>query len=426
MAGLTTLAIMPGRQYRLFVYVVSYRDPRKVNEMAMKGSLGSGTESGNASQRVENAAKAAAAQPSPAPAAPPPAPAPQPTNSTPPASSKTAHESAFFKNVDRDKPTGESKASEEAKQQAAVESKKRRIKADGKEVEFDFSNEAEVERHVKLGLSAPRVFSERDRLAKAYAETQKKQKEMETELGKYKQAIEKIEAASGDDEALFRLITGGRELKDIVKKYQDRDRWLENASPDEIEKYKLEQRVAMIEAEKRTEAQRREKAEAEQKKSAEQMERSRYENEKSAIKQQFDIELSKVTSGDAEVDEAIYFRANRIIQSQWKALEDRLARTEEGTAEWLRLRQIVEGGLPKSLISKAFKQASDSFKSKIGSKVEETVRASEDKATKSATEQAQLASTKNYGSPATLEDEIAKFKGRPTELWGRNGIFKSK
>lgn len=108
------------------------------------------------------------------------------------------------------------------------------IQAEGKKIKIDYSDREKTKRAYQMAAGMRKFQAERD--------TYKKQLDEQIAKGKDNQdIIDKCDAVIDDDEALFRLITGGRELSEIVEaKMAERDE-LAAMSPEQLDAYKKNQ-----------------------------------------------------------------------------------------------------------------------------------------------------------------------------------------
>ena len=104
------------------------------------------------------------------------------------------------------------------------------IKADGKKVKIDYTDRERIKKVHQMAAGARKWQSERDVAIKERDDLKAKYEES-------KAVLDKCDAVIDDDDALFRLITGGRELNDIVEARIAEQGKVSRMSPEELTAY---------------------------------------------------------------------------------------------------------------------------------------------------------------------------------------------
>ena len=390
----------------------------------MKGDLGSGAK--NAMERAANAAKELnnlTATPTPQASPAEPASTPEPTATPEPNKNPQMdelerladepYESSFFNRDDDESEEASTESDPEPTIKPDVPAAKadtkpksptiRKIKAAGKVHEVDLSDEKKLDQLLAMGLGGRKAFSEADKLKKEVASM----KSQLDELTKYKKAIDYLEEAKDDDEEAFRRVTGGRSLNEAFKRIREKEEFFATATTDEIEQFELKERLARLEKAKEAEA-------ATAARLKEDLETTSYQSEKKALQTRMAAELNKVSFSELvsdtteahEWDEAIHAKAGKGIKRYWEKFGDR-----------------HPDGVPDALIKREYDRAAKFFKKQFAAQVDSKVAELDTKRSEEAKTNAQVASTKNYSTDNNLE-KMKKFRGRPTAMWGKGGIFK--
>lgn len=180
-----------------------------------------------------------------------------------PAEAPAEEEDQSHSDPDPEQPEEDTEVSEVQEDEDDEESDIWEIAANGQKHKIDPKNVDEVKRLLSFGLGAKQAFSN---LAKARQEVKRLTQEMKTaSTAKEKaQLFDKLEEVKDDENELFRLITGGKSLDDVVKAKMDKLRELESLDPVERKEYEAQERERALQAriEKMEAAVRKEKEEA--------------------------------------------------------------------------------------------------------------------------------------------------------------------
>ena len=112
------------------------------------------------------------------------------------------------------------------------------IKADGKKIKVDYSDRERIKKVHQLAAGARKWQSERDNAIKERDELQAKYEEAQSILSKADKFVE-----DGDDAGLYHLITGGKNLDDLVEARMEEQGRLATMSPEERDAYTNKQEL---------------------------------------------------------------------------------------------------------------------------------------------------------------------------------------
>lgn len=266
----------------------------------------------------------------------------------------------------------------------------REYKANGKVHKVNLADQKSVDELVTLGLGARQVFTERDQLRKSL-----KAKEAEiADSKKYKDLWTKLEARKHDKEALYESIFGTKWSDDAIAHAKHQEAY-EAATPEQ--RQFMDYKRQMDEDRKQREAEKREFEEY-KKQVAEREHAANLKEAKSTLNPEFyKYEFSsKVKDPDV---------AAKMNKALWKL-----------TISELREQFGDEQEIPPSAIRSAFKETHDMLWSNHKQVATEEVKKITEKKKTSSKEQAQIASTKNYGTGGKSLDALSKEKD-PVKLW---------
>jgi len=108
------------------------------------------------------------------------------------------------------------------------------VSADGKKIKVDFNDRERIKKAYQMAAGMRKFQSERDAISKERDDYRVKYEENQ-------KIIDDCDAVIDDDEALFRLITGGRELGDVIQAKMDERDELAAMSPEALDAYKRNQ-----------------------------------------------------------------------------------------------------------------------------------------------------------------------------------------
>jgi hypothetical protein len=268
------------------------------------------------------------------------------------------------------------------------------VPANGKTHRIDLRNRDEVRKHLSAGLGVKQAFSE---LAKYRQENKRLVQEMKASQTFREKAelMDKLEKIKDDETELYRVITGGKSLDDIVEARVKKKLAWADASPEERERMERDEREAALMA-------RIERMEA----------MARNEREEAA-------RLSEVAE-----EKKAYSIAHPEYTAILKelAIKDPTERQETATdlweLGWARIGRLVaqnekerelDPSLPPleltpHLVRKQFQAVAARWGYTAKAKAKEQVSQIIDKKSKVATKRAGLAATKNYSKSSLASD----------------------
>lgn len=265
----------------------------------------------------------------------------------------------------------------------------RDVKANGKVHKVDMSDQAAVDQLLSLGLGARQVFSERDQLRKST-------KTMQTQLAdakKYQDLWQKLEASKNDHDGLYQKVFG-KSFAEAAKAFVAEQQAYEQASPEERRYMDLRRQ---IEADRRKTDEDKVTREAEARK----LEERQDQLDLRELKTQMTPEFMKYEFTSKVADEDVAAKMNKAL---WKLTVSDLKEQYGDLDE-----------VPPGAIRKAFRETHDMLWSNHKQVAQKEVKQITETKKKTSKEQAQLASTRNYGSGKSL-DALAKEKD-PVKLW---------
>jgi hypothetical protein len=299
----------------------------------------------------------------------------------------TAAGSKFFGNDKAPESDDESEGEVEA---AAPVSSVRKVKADG---EWQEVADKDIDSLLSMGLGARRVFSERDKLRK---DNQRLVTEVK-QAAEIRSAWDKLEAAKDDPEALFRLITGGKELKEYAQSYAERARKMEQASPEERRAYELEEQLA---AERKEKAQILSQAERRSQAEQERAEAARQQEVKSIATPAWKTSLESLAIDDPEAK-------SRVGKALWRDTWAEIESLQDAAAE--------AGGeleLTDELIRKEFEKTAKALNFTIKTQANKQVKQVVEAKKTAAKQTAQIAASQNYRD--SVDPKLARMS--PMEI----------
>jgi hypothetical protein len=272
------------------------------------------------------------------------------------------------------------------------------IKADGKKVKIDYTDRERIKKVHQMAAGARKWQSERDSAIKELTELKEKHSEVQSILDKCDAFVK-----DGDDEGLFRLITGGKELEDLVQARIEEREELSVKSPAEIDawKNKKEHDKRMKELERREAAYEARIAEADKK-----LDESDKLRQQSMVNSVFNEHRFAGKFGDAKRE----YRADKML---WREVVDKLGGMESVTQEVINttIREAAED-IRELINIQANKKADKQIKKqKTEAKKEVQKAVFEDENSKKRKLQQQV-KEKNYASAITdiLSGDLSFFK----------------
>lgn len=278
--------------------------------------------------------------------------------------------------------------SDETAQQKAAAQAVREFKANGKTHQVNMADQKLVDQLVTLGLGARPVFTERDQLRKQVGA---KDKQI-AELGKYKDLWTKLESSKHNHDALYEKIFG-RKFDEVIGERSKWSQQYENASPEEKRLMDLQRRLEQSE---NAEVERRRLLEQQQADLAAKAEAAERKELKAMLLPEFYRHefSSKIKDPD---------RAQKLNTALWKLTVSNLKANGD---EWEPTPEAIR---------KAFRETAEMLygEAKQGARTE--VKQIVEKKKKTAKEQAQVASTRNYAGTSDTK-ALAKEKD-PVKLF---------
>lgn len=255
------------------------------------------------------------------------------------------------------------------------------IQANGKTHKIDRTNEEEVKRLLSFGLGARTAFSSAAKLRQENKQLASEMKNATT----YKEKAElfdKLESVKDDQNELFRLITGGRSLDEVVAaKIKQKQEW---ESLDPVERTQMEAKAreeALIARIERMER----KAESER----EAAEKAKDEADEKQTYAKVYPEFQKVLAGMKITDPV---EKQETASDLWSLGWDRIARLAKAAKE-----QDRPLDLTPEFVARQFAAVAKRWGYAVEAAADKKVAGILDKKSKDATKRAGLAATRNYG-----------------------------
>lgn len=271
----------------------------------------------------------------------------------------------------------------------------REIKANGKTHTVDMSDQNAVDQLLSLGIAARQVFTDRDKLSK----TVKAKDSQISDLQKYKDLWNKLEARKNDKEGLYEQIFGEK-WADAVAAAAKQQAAYENASPEERRwmdyQKQLEQQKKMLADQQRDWEAKQTELQAKQ-----------HQAELKELRGQMLPEFSKYEFTSKVKDQNL---AEKLNKSLWRLtiadLKERFGDSDE---------------IPGHEIRKAFRDTHDMLWASQKTAAKQEVKQVVDKKKAAARQQAQQASTRNYSSSKGDPNgaDLAQLAKDPVKLMRR-------
>jgi hypothetical protein len=262
------------------------------------------------------------------------------------------------------------------------------VSADGKSHRIDLKNKDEVKKLLSAGLGVKRAFSD---LAKMRQDNKRLTQELkQVSTVREKAALmDKLETLKDDENELYRVITGGKSLDEVIEARLAKKRAWDDATPDERQQMERDERERAL-------MQRIERMEASARVEREQAEK---QNEQAEEKRAYSIAYPEFQS---------VFKALGIkdpIQAQETA-------TDLWELGWARIARIVSQAesrgetveLTPEMVQKQFQSVAARWGYSSKAQAKEEVSKIISKKSKDATKRAGLAATKNYRNSSDLNE----------------------
>ena len=219
------------------------------------------------------------------------------------------------------------------------------VPANGKKVKVDFKNRDHIKKTYALAALARPMQARADK-AVAELESLKSETAEDTEI--LNRLDELVEA--GDDEGIYRLVTGGKNLVDLFEQWQEEQGKLSEMSPEELEAYKDRQEVER----RKTELERREAAIAAREREAEsKLSKSELQEQQSWVNSAFNKQRFAGTLGDKAREQRL---DNMVFNSVKATLASMKAVSPELINEVIKHEfDAIRGTLDKTVEKKASK-----------------------------------------------------------------------
>ena len=267
------------------------------------------------------------------------------------------------------------------------------IKADGKKIKVDYTDRERIKKVHQMAAGMRKFQSERDSAIKERDELKPKYDELKGLFDKADNFIE-----NQDDDGLFHLITGGKELEKIVEaRVAERDE-MSKLSPQELEAYTnkrvQDKRLAEIERKEKALAKREEEADAK-------LDTSEKTRQQTMVETVFNEYRFAGQFGD---DEKSLARENEADTMLWNAIDSDLQGYDKVDLELIRKVVKTKSDSLRSLIDvQANKKVNSQIKKKKNTAKKEVQKAVFDKdATKKKELQSQIKNRDYTGSLQNL------------------------
>jgi hypothetical protein len=302
----------------------------------------------------------------------------------------------FFQDSDKDADDSNSDASEQDAQEAEDFWE---IPAYGKVHKVAKNDEAKIKKLLSAALGAPQAHTKAAKLAQENKRLTRELKEATTAKEKAR-LFDKLEEVKDDENELYRIITGGKDLSKLIDEKVQRTLAWQNATPDEREQLERAERDRQL-------ASQVERAKAEVK-----VERDRNQQllDRAEEKEGHALTYPEFQTVFRSLEIKDPVQAQEVAADLWElglARLGKMAREAQANGEELEL--------TPGLIRKTFKSVATRFGATSKAAAKQQVSKIVERKTKEATTKAGIAATKNYQSSSSLAKDLEGLS--PTQVF---------
>lgn len=346
----------------------------------------------------------------------PPAPTDQVADDEPDADAEPADVPSFFDNADDSDEDATGTQDSDDQDESDDEGNYLDVAADGRTHRVDLRNKEELRKQISAGLGVKRAFSD---LAKQKQENKRLVQELKSASSRQEKAelFEKLEQVKDDENELYRIVTGGKSLEDVIKARVERQLKWADADPAERAEIEREER-------EKTLLSRIERMETSARVEKEQATKERERAEEKAAYSTAYPEYQAILRSLKVTDKA---QRKEVATDLWELGWARIARlVAANDAERQADPSTPALALTSELVRTQFQSVAARWGHASKAKSKETVTKIIDKKSKEASKKAGIAATRNYRSSTSEFSDLQDLS--PTKIFAKlqNRLKKSK